>query len=503
MIYYMGVDIGTTSTKGLAMTLEGKVLSSMQVPYPTHHPQPGFSEQDPEIIFQAVVSVITSLQQKWGSSHSLEGICFSAAMHSLMAVGQDGQPLTALSTWADSRSLNIAEKIKSSDLGRLIYQRCGTPVHPMLPLCKISWMKHDQPDIFHKTHKFISIKEWIFFRFFEEFILDYSLASATGLFDIRQLKWCPEALELAGIGEEKLSRLVPTTFLLKSIKNNWAKQLGIPKETVFITGASDGCLANLGSQVMEPGKAAFTIGTSGAVRVTTPVPLKDPQERIFNYFLTEKWYVSGGAVNNGGNVLSWYLDHFLSAVGGKPWKDEKLMDLAFSVPPGSGGLIFLPYIQGERAPIWDAGARGAFIGIRLAHSQAHFIRAILEGILYGLFQVTQILEENSGPISTLHVSGGFTKSSGWIQMLADMSGKKCLLTSEEDASVLGAILLGFYATGAKQDLQRDFPAQKDSREFLPKKRNTELYQQLFPVFTGLYPPLKGVFQTLNAIPSEK
>ena len=499
MNYYLGVDIGTTSVKGLAMTIDGKVLGSLPFTIETVNPQPGFSEQDPEHIFQAVLQVIFELNRQWGSTHTLEGISFSSAMHSLLAVDQEGLPLTPMITWADSRSRDIAETIKSDKIGRLIYRNCGTPVHPMLPLCKIIWIKQNQPAVFQKTFKFISIKEWIFFRLFETYLVDHSIASATGLFDIRMLAWCPEALTLAGIGEEKLSSLVPTTFFLKGLKKGWASQMGIPAETTFIIGASDGCLANLGSRVGYPGQAAFTIGTSGAVRITSPVPVQDPEESIFNYLLVEKIYVCGGAVNNGGNVLQWYLENFLGPPGGKVVTDDQFMELAFSVPAGSGGLIFLPYIQGERSPFWDSRARGAFFGIQLAHTQAHFMRAVLEGILFGLFQVVSLLEKNSRPISTLYVSGGFTRSSRWVQMLADISGKKVILSGAEDASALGSIYLGMFSTGRNKELMGGMPLASLSGEFNPENQNNMLYHQIYSVFTGLYPSLKTAFHTLGDI----
>src|SRR4029079_2273869 len=244
-------------------------------------------------------------------AHQLAGVAFSSAMHGLIAVDEKGQPLTNMITWADLRSTEYAMRLKFSELGHKIYERTGTPIHPMAPLCKLMWMREQEPDIFAKAYKFISIKEYVFYHFFGEFIIDHSVASSTGLFDIYDLGWNADALQTAGIDDSRLSKLVATTHVLSGISTSFAEMFGIDVNTPFVAGASDGCLAHIGSHACERRDVSLTIGTSGAVRIMIDKPAFDPKQRIFNYVLTEKQYISGGALNNGGNVMQWFGKHFL------------------------------------------------------------------------------------------------------------------------------------------------------------------------------------------------
>src|SRR5690349_15098354 len=183
MKYILGIDIGTTNTKAVAFDLQGKPVAQYNRTYPFISEQEGYHELDPRVLFKAVTEVMTAVL-KSTVAHDLAGIAFSSAMHGLIAVDEKGQPLTNMITWADLRSTEYAMRLKFSELGHKLYERTGTPIHPMAPLCKLMWMREQQSDIFAKAHKFISIKEYVFFHFFGEFIVDYSIASSTGLFDI-------------------------------------------------------------------------------------------------------------------------------------------------------------------------------------------------------------------------------------------------------------------------------------------------------------------------------
>ena len=443
--YLLAIDIGTTSTKGLAIRPDGEVLAQFQKEYPTHYPQPGSAEQDPQEVFQAVVEVIAQTIQLTREGF-LAGVSFSGAMHSLMAVGEDGEPLTPLMTWADTRSAKQAEELRSTELGTAIYRQTGTPIHPMSPFCKLMWMKEEQPKLFNKAHKFISIKEYVFARLFGEYVIDYSIASASGLFDVHQLTWSSEALRVLNLEEGKLSRPVSPYHCCSGLSAQFATRLKISPDTPFIVGANDGCLAHLGCGAMNPGDLSVTIGTSGAVRMATSSYYHDERCRIFNYRLDEQTFIAGGATNNGAVLLSWFEENI---EGVKP-DGAAFVDEAFSVP-GSEGLIFLPFLLGERAPMYDPHAKGVFLGIRIQHKKAHFKRAILEGICFELKSIAQAVEEVIHPIERVIASGGFVKSDRWVQLLSDILGKPITVNSQNDASSLGAALQGFQALGMKAD----------------------------------------------------
>lgn len=486
--YYLGVDIGTTSTKAVLFDHTGSVMSIHHKEYPLYSPSPSIAEQDPEEIFRAVKETIKITMQKGAVSPlNLELVSFSSAMHSLIAMDAQGKPLTRCITWADSRAASWAEKIKNELNGLEIYKRTGTPIHPMSPLAKIAWLKTEHPEIFAKTEKFIGIKEYIFYQFFNRYIIDHSLASATGLFNLNHLAWDEEALSIAGITENNLAEPVPTTFYLKGIKPEYAEELGISADVPFVIGASDGVLSNLGVNAIDPGVVAITIGTSGAIRTVTDKPVTDPKGRIFCYALTGRHWVVGGPVNNGGMTFRWVRDELASSevetakrLGIDPY--EVLTKIASRVSPGCDGLLFHPYLAGERAPLWNANARGSFFGLGLHHKKEHMIRAVLEGVIFNLYTVMLALQELIGVPSKIQATGGFARSGLWRQMMADIFNQEVAVPESFESSCLGAIVLGMYALGKIDDFSIVKEWVGSTNEHTPNPVNAKIYQELKPIF---------------------
>src|SRR5258708_23337335 len=419
MSYIIGIDIGTTNTKAVAFTDEGEVLATAGESYSAISDSDGRHELDPARLLEAFVSVLKEVAGKTAHRKGLAGISLSCAMHSLIVVDKEGVPLTNAITWADLRSQPYAAALKSSEAGKRIYRQTGTPIHPMSPLSKLLWLKDKEPVIFQQAAKFISIKEYLWWRLFGKYQVDYSIVSATGLFDIYAFTWYGESLEKAGITADHLSVPVPCTHRESSLMPAFSLLLRLPDALPFILGSSDGCLANLGSRALLPGETTLTIGTSGAGRLTAAASEFESRARTFNLYVTEELFISGGATNNGGGGVQWLIEQFLV----KKWAGSKELSdwvaTADTVAPGSEGLIFLPYLQGERAPIWNADAKGVFFGIRSSHEQRHVMRALLEGISYSLFQVGTSLEETIGAIQHIYASGGFTHSQAWLQMVPD------------------------------------------------------------------------------------
>jgi gluconokinase len=495
MQYIIGVDIGTSGTKAIAFSLEGEVLGNTYVSYEPLPTPAGHHELDPEILLEASLSCLEEVVLQTNSLGTLLGISFSSFMHGLMAVDDKGKPLTNIITWADLRSTSHADSLKDSAAGKRIYEHSGTPVHPMSPLCKLLWLKENDPRIFSSAAKFISFKEYLFYTLFGKYLIDHSVASGTGLFDIAARNWYQESLDLAGIGKEQLSEPVPTTHIVKGLKKEYADRLHLQEDISFIIGASDGCLANMGSNAINAGDMSITIGTSGAVRMISDAPKIDAQQRTFNYILTDKLYVAGGPSNNGLNLLKWYADNFLQRPVRSVIDIEWFIQQAAKAPVGSGHLIFLPYVQGERAPVWDANARGVFFGVNAKHSQSHFMRAIVEGINYTLYQIAQSVEETIGSSKQIFASGGFIHSRLWLQWLSDLFGKTITVTSTADASTTGAALLGLKALGI---IHGQFVRVQDS--FVPDMTTHRRYAEFYKVYSSLYDKLKEEFYRLNAIP---
>lgn len=495
MEYVLGIDIGTGSTKAVAVGLNSEPIAVTQQHYPTYSPQPGFSEQDPELIWQAVENCLKKVVDKLPCSPL--AVCFSSAMHSLILVDKNGNSLSAMLTWADCRSDAIAAKLKDSFQGINIYNVSGMPLHAMSPLCKIIWFKENMPGVFNETYKFISIKEFIWFKLFSEYVVDHSIACASGMLNISSRAWSESILRLAGIEQNKLSKPVSTTYTRTGA--NFMQGI-LDKETAFVIGSSDGCLANLGSSAVGNNVAAVTIGTSGAVRIASAKPIFNTDAMTFSYCLDEETFICGGPVNNGGNVLQWLTTNFLGNNADKPAFDE-VFEMAGRVSPGSEGLLFLPYIHGERAPVWDAKSSGAFVGIRSIHTRAHFCRAVLEGICYALNDVLEAVEIGSDGITQINVSGGFVSSPFWMKLLADITGKKLVLTQTEDASAIGAAFMAIKALGLNGGKYPANSLNNQSVVIEPDPEQYERYNRNFLIFKNLYSGLKDSMHKLNLIHS--
>ncbi|MBN8192260.1 gluconokinase [Bacillus sp. NTK074B] len=501
----IGVDIGTTSTKAVLFNKQGKAIHRHGIEYPLHTPTPGTAEQDPEEIFQAVMKCIKEVAVS--TKETISFVSFSSAMHSLILVDENDQPLTPSITWADNRSAAWAEKIKREMNGLEIYRRTGTPIHPMSPLVKLAWLKDEKPELFGKAAKFISIKEFVFHRLFGKYVIDYSIASATGMFHLENLEWDEEALKVAGVAKDQLSIPVSTTERLVGLKSEYTEMLGLPADIPFVVGASDGVLSNLGVNAIEPGVVAVTIGTSGAIRAVTDRPVTDPKGRIFCYALTDHHWVIGGPVNNGGMIFRWVRDELASGeveVAKRLGKDpyEVLTDIASKVEPGSEGLLFHPYMAGERAPLWNAKARGSFFGLGMHHKKEHMIRAVLEGIVMNLYSVLLALEELIGTPKRVQATGGFARSKLWRQMLADVFDQEVEVPESFESSCLGAVVLGMYGNGMIDSLEEVKEMVGSVHSHQPDPKATEAYTKLMPIFIRVPRLLEEEYEAISSYQEE-
>jgi gluconokinase len=490
--YFVGIDLGTGSTKAVAVDAAGKTIATAQSYYPTNNPKPGYSEQNPELIWRAFLNciskIITNLKQ------APKAISFSSAMHSITPVDENGNALADAMLWSDSRSADVALAIRASADGEDIYRHTGTAIYAMSPLCKITWLRENDSELFDRTHKFISVKEYVWFKLFGAFEVDYSVASAMGMFDVLDLKWYHKACALAGVDGTRLSTPVDTGH--KRYLTSAETLPGIGTHTAFIIGASDGCCANLGGNAVREGVGALTIGTSGAVRVGGKAPVYNYEAMTFNYLLKAGTFICGGAVNNGGAAVDWLLKSFLKLDTVTEETYKHLFKAIDTVSPGSNGLVFLPYLFAERAPIWDAKSSGAFININFKHQQRHFLRAALEGICFALNDVLNAVEQPERPIEEIVISGGFISSATWVQLLADVTGKKLVLLQSDDASAIGAIYLAMEALGV--DIQEIVTSEATDRVvILPNAEAHAVYSKIFPVYKKLYSDLKESVHQLH------
>ncbi|WP_186579433.1 gluconokinase [Aquibacillus kalidii] len=499
--YMLGVDIGTTSTKAVLFSEIGEVIQQENIGYPLYTPDIATAEQDPEEIFQAVLQAITNIM-KHQPNKKIEFVSFSSAMHSLIAMDEKDEAITPCITWADNRSEAWTRKIKEQWNGHQIYRRTGTPIHPMSPLSKITWLTNKRPDIASKTKKYIGIKEYIFKKFFDVYAVDYSLASAMGMMNLENLDWDTEALQVAGISSNQLSELVPTTKIFNNLQIEIAKQTGLDPQTPFVIGASDGVLSNLGVNAIRKGEIAVTIGTSGAIRTIIDKPHTDEKGRTFCYALTENQWVIGGPVNNGGMVLRWIRDEFASSevetakrLGIDPY--EVLTKIAEQVRPGSDGVLFHPYLAGERAPLWNPDVRGSFFGLTMSHKKEHMIRAALEGVIYNLYTVFIALTESMDqPVTRILATGGFARSDVWRQMMSDIFESEVVVPESYESSCLGACILGLYATGKIDSFDVVSEMVGNTFKHVPEETAAKEYRKLLPIFIHLSHALEDDYKRI-------
>lgn len=495
------IEIGTGSIRITAFDLNGAIVGSSKGSYPTFHAKPDYSEQDPEQIFITLLYMLKNFLNEniHPKNHKVLSICFNSAMHSVLAIDKNGVPIGNAIVWSDNRAKKEAANLRTSDFGKQLYQRTGTPIHAMSPLNKIAWIKNHNQERFAAAQKFLSIKTYIIQQLTGEYVIDYSVASATGLLNIHTLQWEEMALEHTGLDKSRLAEAVPVFYSPKKLKKQYQTSLGLQENVKLLVGSSDGCMATLGAGVWGEGKATVTLEESGALRVIGNEVLQDEHQRLFNYVLTEGCYVSGGPTNNVGSAFEWYAKQFGDFKKVFDLEDciEDLINEASKIPAGAEGLIFLPYLQGERAPIWNSNARGAYFGLNIKHEQKHFIRATIEGILFAFYNIGKSLQEHHG-FKTLSVNGTYASYPLWTQMMSDIFNKPVLVRQNAgpDSVACGGYLVSATEMGLYNNLEHAAQKVRLLENFHPDQKNHDVYMKHFAIFERLSTKLFDEFEAI-------
>lgn len=485
MDYIIGIDVGTTSTKAVIYTLHGEIKGYSNQLYPLYQDTPDTAEEDPDEIFDATVTALTDVVKK--VQGTVRAVSFSTQQHSLIALDENHKPLTKVITWADNRSEKQATEASKNGLGMKIYNKTGLPIHPMGPVYKAMWLKKDHPEIFDKAAYWVGLKEYIMWRFFHQLKEETSMGATTGFMNIFNLDWDDDILSWIGIKRKQLPELVEPTHQLTGMDKDIANQIGISPNTPFVMGATDGALAEIGLGAIDKGEVAVTIGTSGAVRTFIDKPQLDPKGRTYCYPVMDGKWIVGGPVNNGGIVFRWVRDNLFAPeketakmLGMDPY--DFLTEIAKTIPAGSDGLIFHPFLGGERAPIWNGNARASFFGLTRTHTRAHMVRAALEGVVYNLYSVLLALQEAVGEPTVITATGGFARSALWRQMLADVFEHPVTIPEAFESGCLGAMVLGLISIGEADDMSvvKQFIGKQNT--YQPDPSNFENYRDLLPIY---------------------
>jgi gluconokinase len=472
--YIVSVDIGTTNVKAVAFDLEGRQVFKSSVRCRIYTPSEGWAEQKPDEVLGSVFEAIKTCVKN--VKNEVEALTFSSQLYSVVFIDRDGDCLSPVVNWMDSRSI-----VEAFDLSRAIgvyelYRRTGCHISPIMPASKILWFRKNDPKMFNRVHKVLSIKDYVLYKLLGLYVTDNILASATALFNIRKSQWDHEILEAVGLNIEKLPEVVKAESIVGYIKGRYAEEIGLSKGVPVICGGGDGMLQNIGLGVLKEGVAALNIGTSGAIRVSSNriVLDKSRSARFFCHSLAEGLWCIGGAINSAGLSFEWFAENFLNG-------DLNRIEFeASKAKPGANGLIFLPYLLGERAPLWCSTAKAVFYGLTLKHKLPDFSRAVLEGVVFALNHIKRILEKYVPQMREIRVGGGGARINLLNQIQADVFQTPVFLTSTEESSALGAAILaaktlGYY--GSLSDACNSIV--KLNKAFNPIPENSFKYSKLF------------------------
>lgn len=500
---WIGVDVGTTGTRAIAYDINGMNICSSEAFYPLLTPHPDWAEENPLQIFESIEKVIgeTAAQLRY-KNQTLAGIALSTVMHSFVGLDAHHEPLMDIQTWADSRSAGIVRRMKEDkELCQNFYQRTGCPIHACYPLAKILWLQKNLPELFQRMQYVGSLKDYIFRGMTGEWVIDHSTASTSGIYNEEHMDWDEEILAYAGLRREHMPLVVSTTYQAE-LTREAAERMNLPVGLPVVIGATDGVLVNVGIGAVRPGQLSATIGTSGALRMLTQKPMTDPKMRTWCYNLTDDMWVAGGAINNGGMILRWVRDkicHYTTAhLENLDVDGYDLMTMkAAHIAPGAEGLIMLPCFTGERSPYWNSELRGMFFGLSLNHSRSHMIRAAMEGICYSMNAVLAALQE-FGEIKDIRVSGSFTKSELWLQILSDVLDQKLTMPDNSEGAAFGAAVLGFIASGRLKGIDDTAELIQARKIYQPIAENVQTYRELYDIFERLYWKLQPEFADIAA-----
>jgi gluconokinase len=441
--HIIALDIGTTSTKGLLLSMDHGALFDCAREYRTYFTGPGMAEQDPEEVLLAVVEVIKELVQKCPDPTTVEALAFGGILHSVLPVDRSGNCISRAMIWSDMRALPQCSRLRQELDPEEVHRRTGCPIHPLYLAPRLLWYREEQPVVFDEAARFISIKEYVLHRLFGDYVVDRSIASGTGLMNNQSLNWDSDLLAQTDISPERLSTIVDTDHVL-ALKREFAEEVGLKTGTTGIIGGSDGPLAHLGSVGTDPAYMSLTVGTSAALRKAVQKPTSVPGSEAWCYYMTENTWVLGGVVHDAGNLFQWFSDQVLVQDSGSDVFD--LLDRSYqNLKPGADGLYFLPFMSGERSPFYNPLASAAMVGMTFSHGREHIIRAMAEGISFRIQMVYDVLDPNHG--TELVLSGGILRSPAWMRITADFLGKRLFRASHPSASAWGAALVAMRGLG--------------------------------------------------------
>lgn len=505
MAYLIGIDVGTSGTKTVLFDERGKALASHTVEYPLHTPNPGWTEQDPEDWWNAAVQSIQAvLKQSGVPAGEVKGIGLSGQMHGSVFLDESRKVVRPAILWNDSRTAEeCAEITRTLGADRLI-QLASNPALTGFTAPKAVWLKNHEPENFKRTRTLFLPKDYVRYRLTGEIAMEVSDAAGTLLFNVRERSWCSEILKGLGIPLEWMPKIFESTDVCGTITSATARLTGLKEGTPVVGGGADNACGATGTGVVVEGRVLSSLGTSGVILAPSASPQTDPEGRAhtFCHSVPHMWYLMG-VVLSAGMSLRWYRDVLADseraqaqAEGRDPY--DVLTALAAQAPVGSEGLIFLPYLTGERTPLKDPYARGGFIGLTIRHQRQHLIRAVLEGITFAMRDSLEIFRALGVEIQEIRATGGGAKSAFWRQLQADVYGCEIAVIGSDQGPAFGAAIMAGVGSGVYQSIPEacDAIIQVVQRTE-PGGARVKEYNDYYAVYHSLYPGIKAACHTLS------
>ncbi len=489
----IGVDIGTSTTKAILMRRDGSIIKSHNEAYCIDTPRPGWAEQNPNTWVEKAIKCIRAVAE--GHQYEVKGLSFSGQMHGIVLVNESGSPLRPAIIHLDARSSDALDEIYSrysiEELCGVIFNRPAAG----FGLTSLVWLKNHEPHILEKARHVLSVKDYVRSRLCGEIGQEYSDASGICCLDLRKRVWAYDIFKGLGLPESIFPPLAASTDQAGTLTATVARETGLPAGVPVFFGGADNGVAGIGSGVVEDGTMAINIGTGGQCGTTASSLLFDKEFRTstFCHSLPDRWNLYGGSLS-AGLSMKWFRDSFF------PGQDfAVLSDLAAKAKPGASGVMFLPYLTGERTPWLDAKARGIFWGLSLDHGPAEMARAVMEGVSFALEQSYSILLEAGVKVTRMLSMGGGAKSSIWPQIQADIFGLPIETVSGGDACTGAAILAGVGA-GIYPDVQTGVSeaVELKGKTFTPDPAASAMYREKKDLFRNLYLANKDLFALNNA-----
>ncbi len=504
-MYLLGIDIGTTGVKAVLIDLHGRVLASGVDTYPLHTPQPLWAEQNPLDWWRATCNAIQQVLSESGVPPSqIRGVGLSGQMHGSVFLDETNRIIRPALLWCDQRTADECAWITERVGQEKVLQTTLNPVLTGFQAGKIIWLRRHEPENYARVRHVLLPKDYIRFMLTGEYATEVSDASGTALFEVPKRDWAYEMLDLLELPREWFPRVYESPEITGRISASAASATGLAEGTPVVGGAGDQAAGAVGTGIVQAGRVSVSVGTSGVVFAHLDQPRVDPLYRThtFCHAVPDSWHVMGVMLMAGG-ALRWYRDTFAQAdlysaraAGEDPY--DRLLSEAEPIPPGAEGLLFLPYLSGERTPYPDPKARGAFVGATLAHKRAHFTRAVLEGVAFGLRDSFEILQAMGIQVGEVRMTGGGARSPLWRQILADVIGSPLSTLQAEEGPAFGVALLAGVGTGVWESVPKACEAVvRLATRTKPNPRHQQIYERAYALYRQLYPALKPLFEEIS------